>query len=104
MLLYDPHLIEAYSDYGIMLPISPHRAPRVINFLHQTQVLDARPLAPVFDSPEARRVLGVSKEPCISRDDLERVHQKEFIAVLYQEGSEGTQGLLKALLHTYELL
>ncbi|MDR1986503.1 MAG: histone deacetylase [Treponema sp.] len=104
MILYDPDLIQAYTDYGIMLPISPARAPRIIDFLTQTGVLDTHPLKPVLDCPGARRLLGESPGPLINRADLERVHQKEFVAALYQEGPEGSQGLVKALLKTYELI
>ncbi|MDR2632973.1 MAG: histone deacetylase [Treponema sp.] len=102
MILYDPDLIQAYTDYGIMLPISPARAPRIIDFLDHSGVLASEPLKPLFDSPTARRFLG---DPTpLHREDLERVHQKEFITTLYQEGPEGSQGLLKALLNTYELI
>ncbi|MDR0628128.1 MAG: histone deacetylase [Treponema sp.] len=104
MILYDPHLIQTCTDYGIMLPISPSRAPRIIDFLTQAGVLGKQPLKPVFDCSGARRFLGAPPEPLINREDLERVHQKAFITTLYQEGPEGSQGLLKALLHTYELI
>ncbi|MDR2393985.1 MAG: histone deacetylase [Treponema sp.] len=102
MILYDPDLIQPYTDYGIMLPISPARAPRIIDFLDHTGALGTEPLKPVFDCSAARRFLG---DPTpINREDLERVHQKEFITTLYQEGPEGAHGLLKALLNTYELI
>ncbi|MDR3114492.1 MAG: histone deacetylase [Treponema sp.] len=104
MILYDPDLIQAHTDYGIMIPISPARASRIIAFLTQTGVLRTHPLKPVFDCPGARCFLGESPGPLINREDLERVHQKEFIAMLYEEGPEGSQGLLKALLHAYELI
>jgi acetoin utilization deacetylase AcuC-like enzyme len=104
MILYDPNLIMAPTDYGIMLPISPARAPRIIDFLAKAGVLDAHPLKPVLNCREARDFLGDPTSSFINREDLERVHQKEFIAALYQEGTEGSQGLLKALFNAYELM
>lgn len=102
MILYDPDLTMTHTDYGIMLPISPARASRIIDFLGRAGVLDALPLKPVLNCREARGLLG--NPTCINREDLERVHQKEFIATLYQEGPEGSQGLLKALFNAYELM
>ncbi|MDR1955636.1 MAG: histone deacetylase [Treponema sp.] len=102
MILYDPDLITVYTDYGILLPISPARAPRVLDFLAQTGVLSAYPLAPVLDRAKALELLGDAA--VLSRADLERVHAKEFVAALYQDSGEGAQGLLKALHAAYELL
>jgi len=89
MILYDPSLIVHYLDYGIMLPIPPDRAKRVIDFLGNKH--------PVLDSAAALARLG-QKGPALSREDLERIHSKEYTSRLYG------QGLEDALLKAFELI
>jgi acetoin utilization deacetylase AcuC-like enzyme len=110
-ILHDPSLTMAFRDYGIMLPIAPDRAGRV------AESLGPSPALPVLDIPGALGFLGETGKPLIGgapglrpvldRQDLERVHQRDFIAVLYG-GPPGSPvpsaGLERALLNTYELI
>ncbi|MDR1252715.1 MAG: histone deacetylase [Treponema sp.] len=93
-LLYEPSCKFSHRDYGIMLPISPSRAARII------ESLNAAPL----DMTAASRKLGLPAGPVLSREDLERVHSKDFIAALYGEGPGGKQSLLEAILSAWELI
>lgn len=106
MVLYDPDTVTVYQDYGIMLPISPSRAERIMDFLDRTGALRLDPVKPVFDRAGAARFLGSGETdaPVINRADLERVHKREFIADLYEDGPEGSKGLEKALLNAWELI
>ena len=99
MILYDPSLAINFHDYGIMLPISPDRGKRIVEFLEK----DYFP-GPVLGLSEALahlNIAGPSRNAAISRDDLERIHSREYIASLYDASSKG----LEAALHeTYELI
>jgi acetoin utilization deacetylase AcuC-like enzyme len=95
MILYDPSLAVSYRDYGIMLPISPSRAGKIVDFLG--------PEAPgrVFDTTAMLRLLGEGKAvgtALITREDIERIHDKNYAAILYGDGLE------RALLDAYELI
>ncbi|MFP3090597.1 histone deacetylase [Treponema sp. TIM-1] len=102
MILYDPALTMNFQDYGIMLPIAPDRAGRVVEFLEGGDggAFSGFP-GPVLDIPGARglpAMKGLGGCPGLDRRDLERVHQGEFITGLYGAG------LLGALLNAYELI
>ncbi|MDR2630157.1 MAG: histone deacetylase [Spirochaetaceae bacterium] len=102
MILYDPALTVNFRDYGIMLPISPDRAGRVVESLRGKAggAFSGFP-GPVLDLPGALGLRAMQElEGRVSPDrrDLERVHQGEFIAGLYGEG------LQAALLNAYELI
>ncbi|MDR3341625.1 MAG: histone deacetylase [Treponema sp.] len=110
MILYDPGLNMVYKAYGIMLPISPSRADRIMDFLEQAAVLETPGVGPVYTVAEALDFLGEPRasdealeNAVISREDLERVHQKEFIATLYEDGPD-PGGLVQALLNAWELI
>jgi len=94
MILYDPALIANYLEYGIMLPIPPDRAKRVLSFLDSSGSLNR---LPVLDSAAALRRLG-QKGPALNRADLERIQSKEYTAKLYGQGLEA------ALLTAFELI
>ena len=98
MILYDPSVIVKYRDYGIMLPIPFDRGKLVLEFLGGAcPICPACPVHPVLDFKTAQARLGLEGQ-AINREDLERVHSKEYTARLYGEG------LLEALLDTYELI
>ncbi|MDR0525773.1 MAG: histone deacetylase [Spirochaetaceae bacterium] len=90
MILYDPKLTAVYRDYGILLPISPSRGDKILRFLRESGVFWE-----TFDLPGAACRLEVP-EPVISRADVERVHQADFVAALYQGGSGLSAGLIEA--------
>jgi acetoin utilization deacetylase AcuC-like enzyme len=109
MILYDPSLAVSYSDYGIMLPISPSRAEKIVDFL------GPQAAGRVFDLAAMLRLLGeggAAKDPAagisgpvlVTREDIERVHDKNFAAALYGDGPLGQAGLERALLDAYELV
>jgi acetoin utilization deacetylase AcuC-like enzyme len=110
MILYDPGLNMVYKEYGIMLPISPSRADRIMAFLKQALVEQPN-LGPVYTAAEALDFLGETgfagntapENSVISRRDLERVHAQEFIAALYEDEPDAG-GLVRALLNAWELI
>ena len=107
MILHDPSLNTAFRDYGIMLPIAPDRPSRILEHLSRTasaggDVFSAFP-GPVLDIAGARAALELPAGSAVNREDLERVHQMEFVAGLYGAGPE-KGGLVEALLNAYELV
>jgi acetoin utilization deacetylase AcuC-like enzyme len=94
VLLYDALLEMPMPQYGILIPIPPSRPQKIAGFLKER----GSPL-PVMNLKEAAASLGV-EGAVITREDLERVHDRDFIAGLY--GSQ--QGLERALLGAYELV
>jgi acetoin utilization deacetylase AcuC-like enzyme len=81
-----------FRDYGIMLPIAPDRGKQVLEFMNKHYYPGARGATfpypgPVFSIDDALVFLGITgKSNVITREDLERVHEKEFIASLYDKG------------------
>ena len=102
MILYDPALTVDFRDYGIMLPIAPDRAGRVVEFLRgQAGGAFSGFPGPILDIPGALGLPGMEGfdgGAVPDRRDLERVFQGEFVAGLYGEG------LSAALLNAYELI
>jgi acetoin utilization deacetylase AcuC-like enzyme len=111
MVLSDPLLNMAFQDYGVMLPIAPDRASRVLEFLGPgIGAMDrGGPTGgfpgPVLNMTGALHVLGMT-EPVIKRRDLERIHQGEFVAALYGDGEAPGREERRAavLLNAYELI
>ena len=94
MILYDPRFSKNFKDYGILIPVLQDRASRVLDSL---SALPAR---------AGKDWLCSTTTELISREDLERVHNADFIAALYDlaPGSDGLCGLERELLTAYELL
>ena len=113
MILYDPALNMNFHDYGIMLPISPDRGKQILEYMDKHYYPGARGATmpypgPVFNIAAAMEFLGIDagynyeKFPSIiTREDLERVHSKDFIDSLF--GRE-KNSLESALLATFELI
>ena len=111
MILYDPALNMNFRDYGIMLPIAPDRGRQILEFTGKNYYPGARgdtmPYpGPVMDIADAFKFLGIAgnsktETSLIAREDLERVHSKDFIASLYDKQKNGLE---TALLTTYELI
>ncbi|MDR2478793.1 MAG: histone deacetylase [Treponema sp.] len=97
MILHDPGFKVTHHDYGIMLPISPSRADRIVEAL-------APPPGFMLDMAAAVRALNLPAGPVLARQDLERVHSKNYVAALYGDGPGGKQSLLDALLAAWELI
>ncbi|MDR2746936.1 MAG: histone deacetylase [Treponema sp.] len=94
MLLYDKNLETNMPDYGIRIPMSPSRSGKILRSLEER-----RGAAALLSLEEAARGLGLDS-PLLSREDLERVHQKEYVALLYGD----PRNLERELLKTYELI
>ncbi|MDR2070815.1 MAG: histone deacetylase [Treponema sp.] len=94
MLLYDKKLETNMPDYGIRIPMSPSRSGKILRYLEE-----CRRGFPLLSLEEAARGLGLDS-PLLFREDLERVHQREFVARLYDD----PRHLEKELLKTYELI
>jgi len=88
MVLYDPGLALRFPDYGIRIPVLDSRADRIVAALAAVPTL--------ADKKWLRR--GVSEH--ISRLDVERVHEPDFVDRLFGGG----KSLEKELLKTYELV
>ena len=105
MILYDPALNMNFQDYGIMLPIAPDRGLQILEFLNQHYYPGTRGATlpypgPAMNIADACEFLGISDTAIITREDLERVHSKEYISSLY----DNKKDLDTALLATYELI
>lgn len=94
MILYDSSVIVNYRDYGIMLPIPPDRGKRILEYLDME---NGGGKYNVFDFTSANAFLG-REGKAINRDDLERIHSKEYIGRLYGGGLDA------ALLNAFELV
>ncbi len=106
MILYDSSLDMNFRKYGIMLPILDSRADRVIRELRTCPLERAGSGGfPVYTLDEARQSAGrtagaVPPQP-ISREDLERVHERGFVGRLC---NDVPGGLERELLTAYELV
>lgn len=84
-LIYHPDLDTSFNDFGILIPLVDDRSQRVFNFLKKhlptLDYLDLSLLKPIF------------------KEDLLRVHDKEFVDRLYDSTT-----CEKELLKTYELI
>jgi acetoin utilization deacetylase AcuC-like enzyme len=96
MLLYDPSIETNMLDYGIMIPMAADRREKIMAHL-----VKCGSALPVYDFAGVRAAAGITE--AFSRDDLERVHAKEYIQVLFNE-SPDPKALEKELLATYELI
>lgn len=94
MLLYDKKLETNMPDYGIRIPMSPSRSGKILRCLKERYGA-----FPLLSLGEAAEGLGLDS-PLLSREDLERVHQREFVARLCDNPRHLEQELLK----TYELI
>jgi acetoin utilization deacetylase AcuC-like enzyme len=100
MILHDPRFSKNFKDYGILIPVLHDRAARVLDSLASvTSAGSATSMA-------AKDWLCSTITEQIDRKDLERVHNADFIAALYDQipGSDGLCGLERELLIAYELL
>src|SRR4051812_19316417 len=86
MIFYHPDCDLKFSEYGIEIPIVDDRASRVYNELQK--------LHPELEYTDLKTV------EAIKREDLERVHQKEFINRLFGTDEELTHEVMKC----YELI
>ena len=96
ILLYDPLLDMHFPDYGIQIPIRDRRSQAVLEYLQEKcpdktrEVLNLKTAAELLEIPKNDRHIG--------REDLERVHSREYVSALFGEGLEAE------LIKTYELI
>jgi acetoin utilization deacetylase AcuC-like enzyme len=88
MILYDENLNEGLLEFGIEIPVLASRAVKTFEFLKFHKILG--PLIAQWHIPKI--------EEQISKEDLLRVHSKEYIAKLYSNGLE------KEIIRTFELI
>ena len=88
MILYDPHIPASITEFGIQIPIRDSRATKT--------------LAALLARPELRETQGRWHHDRISerltREDLERVHSREYVERLFSDGLE------REIIATYELI
>ena len=100
MILHDPRFSKNFKDYGILIPVLHDRASRVLDSLASVASTGSgSPLA-------GKDWLCSTIHEQISREDLERVHNADFVAALYDQipGNDGLCRLERELLTAYELL
>ena len=105
MILYDTSLIMDFHKYGIMLPISPDRGKNILEFLNKNYS-DSKGAVMPFPGPvlninDALSYLKIESGTAITRDDLQRVHSKNYIDLLYDKKKDSLE---QVLLKTYELI
>ncbi|MCL1815203.1 MAG: histone deacetylase [Treponema sp.] len=114
MILYDPALNMNFHDYGIMLPIAPDRGRQILEFMIKSYHSGAKgePMpypGPVLNIAGALAFLGtrspdqkmIASWEVITKEDLERVHNKQFVDSLYNKQKKGLE---PALLTAFELI
>jgi acetoin utilization deacetylase AcuC-like enzyme len=84
----------AYMDYGIMIPSSPSKSDRIIEFLRSRPCFKAR--SKEKENDWLKQWDGVE----ITKDDLLRVHSQRYVDQLFSEGPDGLQA---AIIDAYEL-
>jgi acetoin utilization deacetylase AcuC-like enzyme len=88
MILYDPDQKISFQDFGIQIPIRDSKTHRSFDHLRHHPVLGPR-----IDSWYAR------KAPLrLDREDLQRVHDPQYVARLFSDALEGE------IIKTFELL
>jgi acetoin utilization deacetylase AcuC-like enzyme len=100
MILHDPRFSKNFPDYGILIPMLHDRANRVLDAL--ASVASTGSVSPLA----GKDWLCSTITERISREDLERVHNADFVAALYDQvpGKDSLCGLERELLTAYELL
>jgi acetoin utilization deacetylase AcuC-like enzyme len=94
MILYDPSLTMICEQFGIMLPVSASRADRIIEFLHEEAINIAQAVQVIY----GKIIDNKDIDAIINREDLERVHKKEFVSDLFGANLE------RSLLTAWELI
>jgi len=88
MILYEENLNEGLLEFGIEIPVLASRAAKTFEFLKSHQSLGPR-----IDQWHIPKI-----EEQISREDLLRVHSKEYVEKLYSNGLE------HEIIRTFELI
>ncbi|GMO43301.1 MAG: hypothetical protein Ta2B_23840 [Termitinemataceae bacterium] len=93
MVIFDKSTYCNLNDFGILVPMCASRPEMIIKTLQQHNSL-----FPILDLKEAKKLIGLSNEEMsITREDLERVHDKKYIAKLYNDPKS-------VILRAYEII
>lgn len=93
MLLYHPHFVKRFSDYGIAIPILDSRPRNVFEFLCEHPVLGPRKDEWLLDG-----ALDSAIEDGLPREDLARVHDPAYVDLLLSDTPD------RAVLESFELV
>jgi len=88
MILYDENRNEGLLEFGIQIPVLVSRTVKAFEFLKSHELL-----GPKIDQWHIRKIEGQ-----ITKEDLLRVHSKEYVAKLYSAELE------KEIIRTFELI
>jgi len=88
MILYDENLNEGLLEFGIQIPVLASRAVKAFEFLKSHDIL-----GPKIDQWHIPKI----EEP-ITKDDLQRVHSRDYVDKLYSPELENE------IIRTFELI
>lgn len=88
MLLYTPRRRAPLIDYGILIPVAPGKADRILEALREDPIL----------GPREREWHLERDDSTMGREDLLRAHTQRYVTELYSDRLEA------AILRAYELL
>jgi acetoin utilization deacetylase AcuC-like enzyme len=101
VIIFDDSIVSVFSDYGIMLPLEPSRARKIVSSLDPAVYPPPTGQGifpgPVLDIGAAAALAGKTGA-LVTRADIARVHSAEYVEALYSSGLED------ALLSAYELV
>ncbi len=85
MFIYDPALAVSLEEYGILIPSKPDKLRKPLAYLERR----------LGDVPRERWFAPL-RHGLVTREDLERVHDGEFIGRLYGGGEEAEEEVIRA--------
>ena len=88
MILYDNNLNESFLEFGIEIPVLASRAANTFEFLKSHEVLGSR--------IDRWHIADIDEQ--ITKEDLLRVHSREYVGKLYSAELE------KEIIRTFELI
>ncbi len=88
MILYDPNLNEGLIEFGIQIPVLASRSVKAFEFLRSHELLGPR--------IDQWHFPGIEEQ--ITKEDLLRVHSREYVDKLYSAGLE------VEIIRTFELI
>jgi acetoin utilization deacetylase AcuC-like enzyme len=96
MIIYSEQA-ENLFDYGILIPIDSAREDSILAALKKNGAL-----FPQKTLEDAASLLGLDADSLITREDVERVHDRAYVSRIFDEAPGG--GFLKTVLAAFELI